>query len=84
MAEDCGGTPVFEVVLQICWSMRKTPVQSVNVSDDYATSLKSGFRVCWSCNVPSCGEGQAKAVLSDHEPSGSGMFVQQIVSLQVV
>lgn len=42
--EDCGGTPVFEVVLQMCWSMRKTPVQSVNVSDDYATSPKSVFR----------------------------------------
>lgn len=84
MAEDCGGTRVFEVVLQICWSMRKTPVQSVNVSDDYATSPKSVFRVCWSCNAPSCGEGQAKAVFSDDEPSGSGMFVQQNVLLQVV
>lgn len=37
MVEDCGGTPVFVVVLQICWSTRKTLVQSVIVSDDRAT-----------------------------------------------
>ena len=33
MAKDCGGTPAFAVVLPICWSMRKTPVQSAIVSD---------------------------------------------------
>lgn len=36
MVEDCGGTPAFVVVLQICSSMRKTPVQSAIVSDDHA------------------------------------------------
>lgn len=45
MVEDCGGTPVFAVVLQICWSMRKTPVQSANVSD-HGTNLKSVIRAC--------------------------------------
>lgn len=33
MVEDCGGTPVFAVVLQICWIMRKSHVQSAIVSD---------------------------------------------------
>ena len=41
MVEHCGGTPAFVVVLQICWSTRRTPVQSANVSDDGATSPKS-------------------------------------------
>lgn len=45
MAERCGGTPAFAAVLQTCWSMRKTPVLSANVSDDHTTSLKSAITV---------------------------------------
>lgn len=45
MAEECGGTPAFAAVLQTCWSMRKTPVQSVSVSGDHE-SKPSSFLAC--------------------------------------
>ena len=38
MEKDCGGPPVFAVVLQISWIMRKTPVLSASVSDAHVTT----------------------------------------------
>lgn len=71
MAVDCGGTPAFEVVLQICWSMIKVPVQSASVSDNHSRSTTHSSdcaardKVCKQCNAQACPEGRTSALVHE-------------------